>query len=42
MSITVSYHCWSGLRPAMSNGSVMFSAALSVGIRLKLWKMKPT
>ncbi len=32
----------SGLRPAMSMGSVMFSAAVSVGIRLNDWNMKPT
>ena len=30
-----------GLRPAMSIGSVMFSAAFSVGSRLKDWKMNP-
>ena len=32
---------WSALRPAMSSGSVMFSAAVSVGSRLNDWKMKP-
>ena len=36
-----SSHCWSGLRPAMSIGSVMFSIAVNVGIRLNDWKMKP-
>ena len=40
--MTVSSHSWSGLRPAMSIGSVMFSIAVSVGSRLKAWKMKPT
>ena len=29
-------------RPAMSSGSVMFSAAVSVGTRLNAWKTKPT
>ena len=32
---------WSGLRPASVIGSVMFSSAVSVGIRLNAWKMKP-
>ncbi len=41
MSTTVSSHCLSGLRPAMSMGSVMFSRAVSVGSRLNAWKMKP-
>ena len=41
VSITVSSHSWSGLRPAMSIGSVMFSIALRVGTRLNAWKMKP-
>ena len=40
--MTVSSHAWSGLRPAMSIGSVMFSRAVSVGSRLKAWKTKPT
>ena len=40
--MTVSSHSLSGLRPAMSIGSVMFSIAVSVGSRLKAWKMKPT
>ena len=31
----------SGLRPAISIGSVMFSSAFSVGSRLNAWKMKP-
>ena len=39
--MTVSSHAWSGLRPAMSMGSVMFSSALSVGTRLNAWKTKP-
>ncbi len=39
--ITESSHCLSGLRPAMSIGSVMFSRAVSVGSRLNAWKMKP-
>ena len=34
--------CVSGLRPASRIGSVMFSTAVSVGIRLNAWKMKPT
>ncbi len=32
----------SGSVPAIASGSVMLSMALSVGTRLKLWKMKPT
>ena len=40
-SMTVSSQAWSGLRPAMSIGSVMFSIAVSVGTRLKDWKTKP-
>ena len=40
--MTVSSHSLSGLRPAMSIGSVMFSIAVSVGTRLKAWKMKPS
>ena len=28
--------------PAIASGRVMLSSALSVGTRLKLWKMKPT
>jgi hypothetical protein len=39
--MTVSSHCASGLRPAMSIGSVMFSSAVKVGSRLKAWKTKP-
>ena len=42
VSTTVSSHSWSGFRPAMSSGSVMFSSAVSVGSRLNAWKMKPT
>ena len=34
MSITWSSHAWSGFRPASAIGSVMFSNAVSVGIRL--------
>ncbi len=41
MSMTCWTHCLSALRPAMSIGSVMFSMAVSVGSRLKAWKMKP-
>ncbi len=41
MSITWSSHFWSGFWPAMSMGRVMFSTALSVGIRLNDWNMKP-
>ncbi len=37
----MSSHFLSGLRPAMSIGSVMFSRAFSVGSRLNAWKMKP-
>ena len=29
------------MRPAIVSGSTMFSAAVSVGSRLKVWKMKP-
>jgi hypothetical protein len=29
------------LRPASETGNVMFSAAVSVGTRLKYWKTKP-
>ena len=39
--MTWSSHSWSGFRPAMSIGSVMFSAAFSVGSRLNDWNMKP-
>lgn len=41
VSMTCSSHFSSGSLPAMSIGSVMFSAAFSVGIRLKDWNMKP-
>ena len=34
VSMTSSYHCASGLRPAIAWGSRMFSSALRVGIRL--------
>ena len=30
------------MRPAMASGSSTFSAAVSVGSRLKAWKTKPT
>ena len=39
--ITVSYQSWSTLRPAMSDGSVMFSAAVKVGTRLNDWNTNP-
>ena len=42
VSMTVSNHAWSGLRPAIASGSRMFSSAVSVGSRLNCWKMKPT
>ena len=42
VSMTESYHSRSGLRRAMDCGSRMFSSAVSVGTRLKLWKTKPT
>ncbi len=41
VSTTLASHCLSGLRPAMSMGSVMFSMAFSVGSRLNAWKMNP-
>ena len=41
VSTTWSNHAGSGLRPARRAGSVMFSAAVSVGTRLKAWKMNP-
>ena len=41
VAITLSYHSWSGLRPAMDSGSRMFSSAVSVGTRLNDWKTKP-
>ncbi len=41
VSTTWSSHFSSGFLPAMSMGRVMFSAAFSVGIRLKDWNMKP-
>ena len=41
MPTTVSYQALSTLRPAMSMGSVMFSAALRVGTRLNDWNTKP-
>ena len=36
-----SSHAWSGLLPASLSGSAMFSAAVSIGSRLKNWKMNP-
>ena len=41
VSITVSSHSWSGLRPAISTGSVMFSSAVRVGTRLNAWNTNP-
>jgi len=41
VSITSSSQSWSGRRPAMSIGRVMFSSAVSVGTRLKAWNTKP-
>ena len=41
MSITVAEPAGSGLRPAIASGSMMFSTAVSVGMRLNDWKMKP-
>lgn len=40
--MTWSSHAWPGARPATSIGSVVFSSAVSVGIRLNARKMKPT
>ena len=42
VSITDCSQSRSGLRPANVSGRVMFSMAVSVGTRLKAWKMKPT
>jgi len=42
VSITRSIHASSPREPPSDSGSTMFSRALSVGIRLKAWKMKPT
>ena len=41
MPMISSNHAGSALVPAMSSGSVMFSRAVSDGIRLKDWKTKP-
>ena len=41
LSTSSSSHAWSGLPPASLSGSTMFSAAVSIGSRLKNWKMKP-
>ena len=41
VSISSSSHAGSGLPPASLSGSAMFSAAVSIGSRLKNWKMKP-
>src|SRR5258708_7243590 len=40
--MTVSSQAGSGLRPAMSSGSVMLSTAASTGSRLNAWNTKPT
>ena len=40
-SISSSNHSRSGFSPAIESGSVMFSSAVSIGRRLKNWKMKP-
>ena len=42
MSITWSIHSSSPFVPPSISGSVMFSSAVSVGIRLYAWKTKPT
>ena len=39
--MTVRYHSWSGLRPAIDSGSRMFSSAVRVGTRLNAWKTNP-
>ncbi len=39
--MTLSIHAVSPVRPASSNGSLMFSIAVSVGIKLNDWKTKP-
>jgi hypothetical protein len=41
VSTTLPNQTRSTSRPAMSSGRVMFSPAVSVGIRLKAWKMNP-
>ena len=41
VSMTWSSHASSGLRPASAIGSVMFSSAVSVGMRLYDWNTKP-
>ena len=41
VSMISSSQAWSGLPPASLSGSAMFSAAVSIGSRLKNWKMKP-
>ena len=41
LATTSSSQAWSGLTPARRVGSTMFSAAVSIGSRLKNWKMKP-
>ena len=41
VSTSSSSHAGSGLPPASLSGSAMFSAAVSIGSRLKNWKMKP-
>ena len=42
VSMTVSIHSRSPLRPPSESGRLMFSSAVSVGTRLNDWKMKPT
>ena len=41
MFTTSSKRAWSGLRPASAMGSVMFSSAVNVGMRLYDWNTKP-
>jgi hypothetical protein len=40
--MTLAIHSWSPLRPASSNGRVMFSAAVMVGTKLNDWNTNPT
>ena len=42
VSTTLATHAWSILPPARSIGSVMFSIAVRVGTRLKVWNTNPT
>ena len=41
LRMTASCHSGSGRVPAISSGRRMFSSAVSIGSRLKNWKMKP-